>query len=179
MVPARQGSMRSSDQKEEFSYAYVHAVAACAGCAVDRPKKEGQDKLDVLVRSERSLGPIHQPRIELQLKCSERITVKRGRFAFEIDADLYQELRKLERNLPLFLVIMHVPSSIPDWMEYRKNHAHIRHCAYLVNLRGAPATTNTRSVTIHVRAKDLFNAESLTNLMVRAAHGEFVPKVPV
>lgn len=164
-------------QKEEFQYAFVHAIAACAGCAVERYKREGDDKADVMIRSDLTTGAIEHPRIEIQMKCSETIAIKGASFQFEIPVDLYRAMRSLRRSIPLFLVILHVPLAVPDWMQQKRQMAHLRHRAYFLNLRGAADTPNTTTITVTVPTKNVFDAKSLARIMQRASEAEFDPKI--
>ena len=58
-----------SAQKEQFSHAYVRAVAAVAGFAVAKPEVD-DDSVDLSIKSK-----LHsvRPQVDVQLKCSETI----------------------------------------------------------------------------------------------------------
>jgi len=58
-----------SQQKEQFSRAYVRAVAAAAGYGVAEPQVD-DDSIDCTICSRGRLGKIHSPKVDLQLKCT-------------------------------------------------------------------------------------------------------------
>lgn len=161
-------------QKEEFSLAYVHAVAACANCALDKFRVD-YDKADVILRF-RGSADLEDPRIELQLKCSASIRPVNGKFRFKIPVDLYDRLRSTRRMVPLFLVIMHVPPSPHQWMRHKASLAELRHRAFFVDLRGNGPSPTPKAVRIDVSCARIFDAPLLTSLMQRALKGEFLPK---
>jgi hypothetical protein len=58
-------------QKEQLSYAYVQAVSACAGFAWSRPSVD-DDSVDMMLSKKGGHGAIRSPRLEIQLKCTEK-----------------------------------------------------------------------------------------------------------
>jgi hypothetical protein len=57
-------------KKKQFSVAYLHAVAAAAGYATYRPSVD-EDSIDWGLAAKDG-GAVRSPRLELQLKCTER-----------------------------------------------------------------------------------------------------------
>jgi len=66
------GGMSENEQKQQFSFAYVHAIASRAGFACERPGVD-DDSVDLTIAAR---GWVHQqailrsPRLELQLKAT-------------------------------------------------------------------------------------------------------------
>jgi hypothetical protein len=70
--------MRINQREEQFSRAYVHAVASVAGYALYKPYVD-DDSIDCGIAARGDAGIFFSPRVELQLKSSSRDIVKKGR----------------------------------------------------------------------------------------------------
>ncbi len=60
--------MHEDQQKEQFSRAYVQAVAACAGFAWSVPSVD-DDSIDMTLSQTGGRGTIRSPRLDVQIKC--------------------------------------------------------------------------------------------------------------
>ena len=63
--------MDLAQQKQEFSKAYVKAIAAAAGYATQEPTVD-DDSVDLGVVARGGGGTVRSPRLDLQLKCTAR-----------------------------------------------------------------------------------------------------------
>ncbi|MGB3655945.1 MAG: DUF4365 domain-containing protein [Rivularia sp. (in: cyanobacteria)] len=63
--------MEISQQKEQFSYAYLQAVTSVAGYSLYRPTVD-DDSVDWGIAAKGIIGRIRAPRLELQLKSTEQ-----------------------------------------------------------------------------------------------------------
>ena len=158
-------------QREEFSRAYVAAVAAVAGYATYRPSVD-DDSIDLGIAARGSAGSVRSPRVELQLKCSSTL-LEPGVDAipFEVKRKNYDDLRPEDLMVPRILVVVIVPELAEDWMVHAETELVLRRCGYWRSLRSEPATDNMASVTIHMPRTQLFSPESLRAMMIRIGDG--------
>ncbi len=102
--------MTENEQKQQLSVAYVHAVAARAGyaCQVKVPDLES---VDVQIRAS---GRVHEtsivrsPRLEIQLKASSVLRLKRDYVSFALPRKNYDDLRA-DSLVPKLLVVLMLP----------------------------------------------------------------------
>ncbi len=144
-------------QKEQFSIAYVQAVAAVAGVKVSRTEVD-DDSIDVGL--ERTGG--YAPKLDLQLKCTgDVLPVAGGDLSFALKLKNYDDLRR-PTLAPRWLVLMFVPEACPDWLEITSTpETIVRRCAWWVSLEGAPDVSNSTSVTIQIPRANLFTADAV------------------
>jgi hypothetical protein len=159
-----------NQRKEQFSNAYVRAVASVAGCSLAKPEVD-EDSIDLIVSQRGGQGIIRSPRVELQLKCTERDVINNGALHFPLKLKNYEELRGDDVLVPRILIVLYVPDDLTDWIEHSEQQMLIRHCAYWVSLRGLAATANTTNVTVTIPQANLFNPASLTEIMARIGGG--------
>jgi hypothetical protein len=66
--------MTIDDQKEQFSFAYVRAVAATARIAVNKPTVD-DDSVDLIFQQKGTGSIFRSPRLEVQVKCTDAATI--------------------------------------------------------------------------------------------------------
>jgi hypothetical protein len=144
-------------QKEKFSLAYVHAVAAVAAAKVSRTDLD-DDSIDVSL--ERSGGCA--PRLDMQLKCTADAIPTRGDLSFSLKRKNYDDLRR-PTVAPRWLIVMYVPENSVDWLivTQTQDQVVLRHSAWWISLAGQPETENETSVTVTIRRANLFTPQVL------------------
>jgi hypothetical protein len=159
--------MDLNQQKEQFSRAFVHAVASVAGFNTYRPEVD-DDSIDVGIAARRSALTPGAPRVELQLKCTSRpaLAVEEAHLAFSLKRKNYDDLRA-KTSVPRLLVVMCVPETSDAWLIAEDDRAILRHAAYWVSLRDRPETPNETAVTVHVPRVQRFDPPALVALMSR------------
>lgn len=169
--------MYITHQMEEFSIAYVHAIASVAGFAVERFHVDN-DSADVTVRSDLKYPVVHNPRIELQLKCSSSLSVgltTPDQFTYPLQANNYEALSSTRRHVPMFLVLVHAPKKPAHWMvQHNSVQAQLRYCAYWADLKGQPPSSSASTVSIHIPRSQIFDHAVLSGWMRRIGNGEFL-----
>ena len=156
-------------QKEEFSIAYVHAVAALADCSVTRTVIDinGYD-LTISATNENNLPRL--PRIDVQLKCSARDLRRETSLNFALDVPTYRKLTS-ETLVPRVLVVLVVPPDLEHWITQTEEEMTLKHGAYWVSLYGQGDTENEGTVTVHLPREQLFTPLALTGIMNRVNQG--------
>ncbi len=165
--------MTDNEQKQQLSIAYVHAVAARAGFACERPKVD-DDSVDLQIGASGAVhdeAVIRSPRIELQLKSTAQDHLSNGHLAFPLPIKNYDDLRG-ETLVPRLLVVFQLPEDSSRWLEQTEEQMISRRCAFWLSLRGEPETKNTKTVTVRLPRENIFTVEALRSLMTRVARKE-------
>jgi Domain of unknown function (DUF4365) len=159
-----------NQRKEQFSIAYLHAVASVAGYRTLQPNVD-DDSIDWCLKARGRYGRRRSPQVDLQLKCTERLVGRNGSFAFPLPEKNYNDLRGEDVHVPRILVVVFVPDAIDLWLEQSEERLLMKHCAYWVSLRNAPDTTNSTSVTVQLPRTNLFTVDALKAMMLRIGDG--------
>ena len=157
--------MTPEQQKEQFSIAYVRAVAAAAGVNVSRPEVD-DDSVDIRFSKRSIAGTAVPPMLEAQLKCTSTYVPDGGIIRFPLRLKNYNELRG-QHFIPRVLVVIIVPEQIGDWLAQNEEQMLIRKCGYWVSLEDMPETNNVASVTINLPSAQRFSIGDLRSLLGR------------
>ena len=166
--------MYITTQKEEFSYAYINAIASAAGYSFQiAPRPLDLVGVDVTITGLVSPGSGRRTRIDLQVKCTSQKLLDHDLLKFPLEIKNYNELRNHNPDDdPLLLVVVLVPDSKEDWLQQSETELCLKRCAYWVSIRGQPPTENQTTVTVYLPRQNIFSVEALTDLMQQIATGE-------
>jgi hypothetical protein len=160
-----------NEQKQQFSIAWVHAVAARAGYACQGTLVD-DDSVDVTLAAR---GYVHHqavvrsPRLEVQLKATaQQDLLRQDHVAFPLSVKNYNELHE-PSMVPRLLVVLFLPPTLDEWLEQSEEHMISRRCAYWRSLLGEPEVTTDRTTTVGVPRTNCLTVEGLRGLMQRAA----------
>jgi hypothetical protein len=163
-----------NELKEEFSYAYMHTLAARAGFTCDRPGKDRQST-DVIVNSE---GPacddfiLRQAHLGFQLKATARELPDGDVIPFSLPINNYNDLR-IRNAYPKLLALFIMPVNADHWLQHDHEEQLIsRRCGYYLNLYGEPPLENTDNRTVYVPRANVLTVESLQQLMAQSSRLE-------
>ena len=152
--------------QEALSCAYVRAVAARAGYDV-APSGVDIDSVDLKIQA----GGSMRPAIDLQLKATVNLGEPRdGCVSFPLPLKNYNDLR-IDTQTPRLLVVLDLPKDDQRWMEVTGEELVLMRRAYWMSLKGAEETANISTVSVRIPATNLFNLESLRQLMDRSRTG--------
>lgn len=163
--------MTIQDQKEQFSYAYVRAVAAVARVSVTKPEVD-DDSIDLNFRTKTSGGLRRSPQIDAQVKCTEIASFSGQHLGFELKIKNYHELRPADVLVPRILIVVLVADQLTDWLTHSESEMAMRRCGYWVSLRNMPDTTNTSTITVQVPRTNHFTVGALEAMMQRVRDGQ-------
>jgi hypothetical protein len=164
-----------NQQKEQFSYAYIYAVASTPGYSFQIAAKPLDfDGIDIILAGGSGGGIIRYPRLELQVKCTSLDLVSNDIIRYPLPLKNYNELRVENVQTPRILAIVVVPDNPDNWLTQSRQELCLRYCGYWVSLRGQPPTQNQTSVTISIPQQNIFNVEDLKTLMQRIEAGEIL-----
>lgn len=157
-------------QKEQFSRAFVQAVAACAGFAHSTPSVD-DDSVDMLLHQAGGGGTIRSPKVELQLKCKAAPGPTEDTFSHSIKLKNYDDLRDTTVLVPRILVVVLVPDLPADWLGHSEAELVLRRCGYWASLRGLPPSTNETGQTVQIPRAQALTVQSLQEIMRRIGQG--------
>ena len=115
--------MDLAQKKQEFSKAYVKAVAAACGYATQEPSVD-EDSVDLGLAARGGGGTVRSPRLDLQLKCTARHLVGDQTVNFPLEMKNYEELRPIDFLVPRILVVVVVPDDVGQWI----SHSEAKNC---------------------------------------------------
>lgn len=170
---AEAATVTENEQKQQFSVAYVHAVAARAGFTCQATLVD-DDSVDVVIGAR---GWVHHqalvrsPRVEVQLKATAQNILGPDALTFPLPVKNYEELR-LPSAVPRILVVLRLPPSLAEWLEQSEEQMLCRHAAYWVSLAGRPETSNTSNIAVTLPRNHQLTVDSLCRLMERASRKE-------
>lgn len=155
---------------EQFSFAYVRAVAAHADCAVtdnhypDINSKDGTISADWGRR---------RPKIDFQAKATSQDVLRDGAVRFRLPIGDYDNLRRRD-TVPHILIVLLMPKDEADWLNQTSEELAMRRCAYWMSLEGMSKSPNVSTVTVHVPVSQTFDSAQLRDMMNRVDRGEDV-----
>jgi hypothetical protein len=152
--------MERNQQMEQFSRAYVYAVAAVAGANVLRWDID-DDSIDIGFGWKKA----RRARLEAQLKCTAARTPDNGCVKLPISMKNYDDLRADDVVVPRILVVLVVPEPVADWLDQTPERLLIRRCAWWRSLAGLPDVENETKITIDIPTSNVFSPDALTRLL--------------
>ena len=162
--------MTPEQRMEQFSFAYVRAVAAHADCAVtdnhypDINSKDGTISADWGRR---------RPKIDFQAKATSQDVLRDGAVRFRLPIGDYDNLRRRD-TVPHILIVLLMPKDEADWLNQTSEELAMRRCAYWMSLEGMSKSPNVSTVTVHVPVSQTFDSAQLRDMMNRVDRGEDV-----
>jgi hypothetical protein len=154
-------------QKEEFSYAYIYAVASAAGYSFQRAIRPlDQVGVDVTITAVPETPESRRlTLLDLQVKCTSRDVLTNDEIRYPLPIKNYEELRYNEHSVPRILVVVVVPDHSEEWLHQSQEELCLKHCGYWVSLRGQPATQNQETLTVYLPRENIFTVDALKNMM--------------
>jgi hypothetical protein len=158
-------------RQEQFSKAYVRAVAAVAGFRVQEGPQPDDDSVDLTISARGPLGTVRSPKLDVQMK-STRVHVDGDPIPYPLSMKNYEELRHTDYSSPRVLVLVAVPPELQDWIAHSEAELVLRRCGYWLSLSGQPPVLNTTTVTVRIPRSNRFSVEGLNGIMERIGRGE-------
>ena len=146
--------------QEQFSKAFILALAALAGCAAAEPAPD-VDSIDWTL----SCRLPRRPKLDLQVKSTRLATPEGDHIPYALKRKNYDDLSLPNLLAPRLLVLVLVPEDPAHWLSCSAEQIVLRHGAYWLSLAAAPARDNESSVTVHVPRANLLTVEALSGLM--------------
>ncbi len=151
--------MDLNQQKEQFSLAYIHAVAACAGYQFELPSSQ-RDGIDGFITSDVGLSPI----IQFQAKSSARDLLREDGVHFPLPIMNFRTLRKETSNRRILIVVM-LPEDPAEWMMRDRERLCLKGSGYWKCLRDEPESQNIETVSVLLPSENPFDVDQLRKMM--------------
>ncbi len=164
--------MHITQQQEQFSRAYIHAIASVAGFTIYTPQVD-DDSIDLGIAQKGGRGTIRSPRLEMQLKCtySHKLDSSLPHFNYPLKRKNYEDLRIPNVMIPRILVVVRVPEDITDWLcHHSEQRQSLRYGGYWLSLRGM-AHKNQSTITVSLPRSQQFTVDALQGIMQRISQG--------
>ena len=165
-LPAPGLGLSLSHAQEQFSKAFILALAALAGCAAAEPAPD-VDSIDWTL----SCKLPRRPKLDLQVKCTRAAPAGGDHIAYALKRKNYDDLSLPDLLAPRLLVLVIVPEDPRLWLACSAEQLVLRHSAYWLSLAGAPASDNESSVTVYVPRANLLTIGALEGLMHTISDG--------
>lgn len=154
------------NQQEQFSDAFLMAVAAAAGCAISRPFPDN-DSIDWTLSCRLS----RRPKLDVQLKSTIFQKEVGGDIRYRLKIKNYNDLILEDLVAPRILVLVTVPRNVEDWLTMTPQSLLLRNTAYWASLAGQPKTRSTKACTVTIPQRNLIKPAVLRDLMMRINDG--------
>ena len=158
--------MDLNQQKEQFSLAYIHAVAACAGYQYDEVRDRAS--VDGQISSDQGLCPV----LQFQAKATSTDVVRDRHVRYDLPVKNQNDLCVLTGVIKLLIVVT-VPAEVGDWSTLSADELCLRGRGYWLSLRGQPPSNNPRTRTVHIPRTNTFTPDDLPELMRRVEERDF------
>ena len=158
--------MQDRRAQEQFSFAYITAVASRAKIQVELRRLD-EDGIDGELISDQGT----EPRIDFQAKSTSDDIDRTHHISYPLKVENYARLIK-RTTAPRILIVTIVPPTPEQWLEQDTEHLVARRCAYWEILKGRDPTDNRRIVTVDIPKSQIFSPENLEELMLRADRGD-------
>lgn len=158
--------MNPNLRKAQFSLAYIRAVSTVADCQVIIPEVD-TDSVDGQIRG--PLGIRHS--LYFQAKSSTTATISGDEVRYSLRRKDYDALRQADAPVHI-LILMLIPLDESDWISQAESDLCLRKCAYWLDLRGMPESSNRRTVAVRIPRGQVFDSVQLLGLLDKARGGD-------
>ncbi|MDF5727244.1 MAG: DUF4365 domain-containing protein [Rhizonema sp. PD38] len=165
--------MSLNTQKEDFSYAYVHAVTATAGYSLQTATRRLDDSgIDATITVPGKLNSKRLPRFDIQIKSTSQDINKYSSIKYRLSIKNYDELREDDPFVPQLLILVLILDDVNDWLSQSEESLCLKQCGYWLSLRGQPPVDNLSTITVDIKRQNIFSPNALRMIMERIADGE-------
>ncbi len=165
--------MTLNTQKEDFSYAYIYAVATAAGYSLQTATRRLDDNgIDTTITVPGKINSKCLPRFDVQIKSTSQNILTEESIKYKLGIKNYNELREDDPFVPQLLILVLVPEKTEDWILQTEEALCLKRCGYWLSLRGKQAVSNQTTITVEIPRQNIFSPQALQSIMTRIANGE-------
>lgn len=162
------GDLHSGHTKEQYSIAFVHALATRARCKIQGLDVD-DEQVDLTIRQKASHLKFTRVAIDVQMKCTSQELIRDDGLHFSLSKKQYDGLRA-PGVLKKVLVALVVDEDFDNWMTFSPDEMLMRGTAYWLAMDGLPDVT-TDSTTLLLPDANRFNVEQLLDMLQRVGTG--------
>jgi hypothetical protein len=163
--------MHEDEQKQQYTMAYVRAVAAAAGFSATRPDVD-DDSVDLIIGQTGGRGMLRSPQLHVQVKGTSIEQASTIEISQLIKRKNYDDLRAENLVNPKLLISVVVPKDPLDWLQQSEQELILRQCGYWMSLRKREPTENTSGITVKLPRTQIFGVVQLQELMAWIGEGK-------
>lgn len=164
--------MDVEQRQQQYSFAYVRAVASVAGFAAHVPEVD-DDSIDMGLGARGGYGTLRSPKVDLQIKCTSNQIWHKDPMRFALKKKNYTDLRGDDFLVPRLLIVVCVPKALTEWIEQNEERLIMRRCGYFLSLRAHPPRLDiSANVTVSIPKNQMFTVEALHVIMDKIANRE-------
>jgi len=158
-------------QQEQFSLAFIHAIASAAGFGIEEVRID-IDSVDLTIRQYGYDGiyPLCDS-LRVQLKSTYANKPKNNVISFPLDIKNYNDLRQ-KTLVPRILMVVYTPEEAEKWLYQTEDSLVLYHSAYWIKIQGMSPKDNKRKVTVSIPLKQKVTVNELQRIMNLLAQGE-------
>lgn len=163
-----------NQRQEDFSRAYVRAVAARAGVSCsDFINDFG---IDMCLRDVEEVGRRFSDsgdQIDVQVKSTGRAIVTDMEVIYDLECRTYDLLRHAHPRCARVLVLVLLPPDEDLWLSQTSEELVLRRCGFWLSLRGAPSVDSETTTRIAIPRANVFSPEVVRSMMQLVNRGEW------
>jgi len=164
---------------EEFSYAYIYALACQSGLTF-RKEEKGLDNvgIDIFVKDPQRAYELPPVQFFAQVKCvrKSKLTSNRdGSFCYQLKKKYYDSLTKSQPGNTILLFVLVVPDEVEEWIIFENSSIIVKHELYWFCFQGLSLSGLTHPDSkqkVPLCSSSLFTTESFPLVMQKIADGE-------
>lgn len=164
----------SKIHEEEFSYAFIGAIATAAGYAVKlagRTEDVAGKDLEIVAPSVTGKS-YTSPVLDAQVKCTiDSTIIKENHVHYSLPIKNYNYLIA-NPLVPRLLIVVIIPRDLDKWLDASESQTILQKCVYWISLKGQLPKKNTTTITIPIPRSNLLTPKSLKDIMQRIADEE-------
>jgi uncharacterized protein DUF4365 len=155
---------------EQFSKAYLKAVASTAGCKVSWSAVDDDSVDGTLTRRSRGTA-VRSPSLDVQLKATGLDCIHGDFVSHVLKLKNYDDLRDAAVGVPRVLIVVTMPASPGEWIAHSEQELALRRCGYWLSLRGLSSTTNSSSVSVQLPRAQVVDPAGIAAIFDRLQAG--------
>ncbi|PKL21364.1 MAG: hypothetical protein CVV48_08315 [Spirochaetae bacterium HGW-Spirochaetae-4] len=162
--------MYKTARQEQFSVAWVRAMAATLGLNTSKPDVD-DDSVDLsLFAKDWEGGKISRPQIDVQIKCTTQEFNDDGNLHYVLSAKNYNDLSTTDVISPRYLFVVTIPEEKTKWVTITSKAMVLKNLGYWFSLRSFDELApGQESKTILIPRANVLTKEQLYELMNRAS----------
>jgi len=158
---------------EQFSRAYVQAVASAANCSVEWANVDN-DSVDGSLRWRIDGQPIRRGLVDFQLKATAQDCLRENHLEYYLKIKNYDDLRTEGISAARILIVVLLHPEVDDWTDQDEENLVLRRCGYWVSIRGEPEVSNVATRVVHLPRNQVFDPAALDQMLAVVHAGDLL-----
>lgn len=162
--------MNVATLQEQFSLAYIRAIATVAGFTVTKPELDFTS-VDLQIEADWTGEEVEHPKIEVQAKCTSTDPGEGDHIPFDLPVKNHRDLRR-RSQVPRLLVVVAIDSLEPaKWLRHSAVELALLGRGHFLSLCNEKETSNDSTVRVRIPRRQRLTVDALHSLMMIVAKG--------